>query len=68
MTASVRIDDWQIHYLRDGCEGPGWYTYVLGQLTLKIDNLPIASGWLPMLEAARLGVRPRSVGCGRRER
>jgi hypothetical protein len=57
MTASVRIDDWQIHYLKDGWDGPGWYTYVLGQLTLKVDNLPIASGWLPMLEAARLGVR-----------
>jgi hypothetical protein len=40
MTASVRIGDWQIHYLSDGCEGPGWYTYVFGQLTLKVDNLP----------------------------
>jgi len=57
MTTSVRIDDWQIQYLKDGCEGPGWYTYVLGRPTLKIDNLPIAASWLPMLEAARLGVR-----------
>jgi hypothetical protein len=56
MTNSVRIDDWQIQYLADGWDGPGWYTYVLGRLTLKIDNLPIASDWLPMLEAARLGV------------
>jgi hypothetical protein len=55
MTAAVRIDDWQIHDLKDGCDGPGWYTYVLGRLTLKIDNLPIANSWLPMLEAARLG-------------
>jgi hypothetical protein len=44
-------------YLEDGCDGPGWYIYVLGRLTLKIDNVPIASDWLPMLEAARLGVR-----------
>jgi hypothetical protein len=55
MTAAVRIDNWQIHYLEAGCEGPGWLTYVLGRPTLKIDNLPIANSWLPMLEAARLG-------------
>jgi hypothetical protein len=57
MTDSVRIDDWQCHYLEDGCEGPGWYTYVLGRLVLKIDNSLVASRWLPMLEAARLGAR-----------
>jgi len=57
MTDSVRIDDWQCRYLEDGHEGPGWYTYVLGRPTLKIDTSPVASRWLPMLEAARLGVR-----------
>ncbi len=56
MTDAVRIDDWQCHYLADGHDGPGWYTYVLGRPTLKIDNLPIARSWLPMLEAARLAV------------
>ncbi len=57
MTDSVRIGDWQCHYLEDGCSGPGWYTYLIGRPTLKIDNLPVASSWLPMLEAARLGAR-----------
>jgi hypothetical protein len=57
MTDSVRIDDWQCRNLDDGCDGPGWYTYVFGQLILKIDDLPVASRWLPMLEAARLGMR-----------
>jgi hypothetical protein len=56
MTDSVRIGDWQCRYLEDGCEGRGWYTYVLGRPVLKIDNSPVASRWLPMLEAARLGV------------
>jgi hypothetical protein len=57
MTDAVRIDDWQCRYLEDGCEGRGWYTYVLGRPVLKIDTSPVASRWLPMLEAARLGVR-----------
>ena len=56
-TDSVRIGDWQCRYLEDGCRGPGWYTYVIGRPTLSIDDLPIASSWLPMLEAARLGDR-----------
>jgi len=56
MTDSVRIDDWHCRYLEDGCEGRGWYTYVLGRPVLKINNSPVARRWLPMLEAARLGV------------
>ena len=57
MTDSVRIEDWQCCYLEDGCEGPGWYTYVLGRPVLKIANTAVARRWLPMLEAARLGDR-----------
>jgi hypothetical protein len=48
VTNAIRIDDWQCRYLVDGCEGPGWYTYVLGRPVLKIDNLPVARRWLPM--------------------
>ena len=55
MTDAVRIGDWQWRYVKDGCSGPGWYTYLMGRPILKIDHLPIASIWLPMLEAARLG-------------
>lgn len=54
-TESVQIDDWQCHYLEDGCNGTGWYTYLMGRLILRIDDLPIASSWLPLLEAARCG-------------
>jgi hypothetical protein len=54
VTNSIRIGDWQCHYLVDGCEGRGWYTYVLGRPVLKINNLPVARRWLPMLESARL--------------
>jgi hypothetical protein len=57
VTDAIRIDDWQCRYLMTGCEGPGWYTYVLGRPVLKIDNLPVASRWLPMLESARLCVK-----------
>jgi hypothetical protein len=57
MTDSVRSDDWQCRYLEDGHEGRGWYTCVLGRPVLKIEKSPVASRWLPMLEAARLGVR-----------
>jgi hypothetical protein len=44
-------------YLEDGCDGRGWYTYLAGRPVLKIDDLAIASSWLPMLVAARLGHR-----------
>ena len=57
MTDSIQVDDWRCRYLEDGCQGPGWYTYLSGRLILKIDDLPVASWLLPMLEAARLGGR-----------
>jgi hypothetical protein len=57
VTDSVRIGEWQWCYLEDGCDGPGWYTYLLGRPVLRIDDLPVASCWLPMLEAARLALR-----------
>ena len=54
-TDSVQVDDWHCRYLKDGRHGPGWYTYLSGQLILKIDDLPVAGMLLPLLEAARLG-------------
>lgn len=53
VTDSVQIDEWQCHYLKDGCEGAGWYTYLLGKLTFKITERSL----LVELEAARLAVR-----------
>jgi hypothetical protein len=56
-TTSIRIDDRECLYLEDGRSGPGWYTCLMGQPILRIDDLAIARRWLPVLEAIRLGDR-----------